>query len=271
MKDTGFHHIAVLGIIILLFLASAGCILTNTEDPRFFSVHSLYKLVITNDAPLSNVTLYIPLPVSNNIPTVGNTRILRTPFEREFISLKIVDNPPGLSLNDSLKVPGNSPLFMEIRADSWPPGRYQVEIPDDVNLESPLLFVETLHPVGNQSIFLPKVQFLPQEPVRKSQSDPFSTRIEYSGTVMPQSVPVYVDYHTGAGTKVYIFSSIESRNSWKEGYDAAGMNGYYDTFILYLNGESHGWQLATGDFRVGEGFYPDFSKGDWVKFQRSKT
>jgi len=262
-----FSRLSVFLIIVYLVFLNliAGCIFTNTENPRQFLVSSQYKLVIISDAPLSNVTLYIPLPVSDSIPTVGNTSILRTPFERNYISLKIVDEPPGLSIDDTLKVQGNSPLFMEICADSWPSGEYQVEISDTETLESPLFFFETLRPVGNQSIILPKIHFLEPEPVVKPLSDPLSTRIEYYSTVIPQSIPVYMEYRTGPETKVHIFSSIESRNSWKEGYDAAGMNGYYDTFTLNLKGEGHGWQLATGEFRVGEGFYPDFSKGDWKK------
>ena len=267
MEKTGFHRIAVPVILILLLCASAGCILSDPFGPRLYSVYSRYKLVITNDAPLYNVTLYIPLPVSNNIPTVGRTRIWRTPFEREFLSLQIVKTPPGLSPDDLFLVPGNFPLFLQMRADSWPPGRYVVEIPDpSIDVESPLLFVETLHPVGNQSVFLPKVRFLPPEPVRKPPSNLFSTKIEYSGTVVRQSVPVYVDYRSGAN--VSISSSITTENSWKTGYDSYYGNRYTDFFVLSPDRESHGWQLATGDFTAGDGFYPDFTKGEWVFFQR---
>jgi len=75
-----------------------------------------------------------------------------------------------------------------------------------------------------------------------------------------------VDYRSGAN--VSISSSITTRNYWKTGYDQYYGNRYEDFFMLSPDRKTHGWQLATGKFIAGDGFYPDFTKGEWVFFQR---
>jgi len=262
--------IILISIILTTILIFAGC-LVSLSYPTFLGTNNEYTLEIQTNIPLHNATFYLPLPVKNDTPTVGNRLLYPSDFKKEGYSVTFARFLPEIKLNATQTreywVPGNDPCFVRIHADLWPNGSYYVDIVNGTNnLISPALFANTLYPVGNESIFLPKLDFSPAQPVKKSKLNPFSDWVEYTNQTTRQATWIYADYSTDSQTSVTIYTRIRGSNYWLDDYDTSIGNHYQDSFYEGLTGENRGVYFMTGDFTAGNMLYPDLSSPKWQRF-----
>jgi hypothetical protein len=275
MSSPGYTPAAILSAIVLIL--AAGCLLPTEDYPKFLSTKYEYSLVLQNHGPLSNVTVYIPLPVKNGMPMIGNRSIVPGDFERDGFSIAFTRSPPGWNPGDFEKkeyasLPGE-PWFVGIHADSWPNDTYRVEIRDNtINLQSPGLFAQTLYPAGNESLILPKYSFSPPGPIREPKAYPGSDLIRYADTSVNQHTWVYADlpgdhgFYPGTLSSISIFLLIHAGNQWLDDYDTYEQNYYEDYFSDSVIAPSRGGHFIAGHFKAGEGVYPDFSTAKWQQF-----
>jgi len=259
-----------LAIILIFILIFAGCLL-STNYPKFLTFKSEYILEIHANAPLNNATFYIPLPVKDDMPSVGSRPLSSDDFQQEGYTVSFTKSPPGWNPIDikmrEFSIPANEPWFVQIHADHWPNGSYVVDMVNGTNyLTSPAFFANTLYPIGNESIFLPKLDFSPLQPVKKPNLNPFSDWVEYTNQTTRQSTWIYADYSTDSQTSVTIYTRIRGSNYWLDDYDTSIGNHYQDSLSQGLNGEYHGVNFMTGDFIAGNMIYPDLSSPKWQKF-----
>ncbi len=266
----------VLGMAICLIalILAAGCS-DFDANPRMFSLYYSYDLRMYTTGPITDVTIYLPLPVKRGVPMVGPVVLHESDFATSNLSVEFVASPPGLNLSEILNQTdthppsGNEPKYLKISADrvyldKTQDGSYLIEIDNFTWLESPLSFADTVDPYFNETVFLPKLNFaLPAPPEGIPVNSTFSDWIQYPPIEVSQQVPIYAEYSASPATRVDISSSIHGSNAWKEGYDGGGYNSYADYYSWYHSGDSHGWQTASGMYIAARGVYPSFSHPVW--------
>jgi hypothetical protein len=167
---------------------------------------------IATTEPIINVTFSIPLPVKNGVPKVGEYLISKGDFGYTGYFINFTDSPPGLNLEGAYPVPDNRPLFACIRTDAMrgnisyyiPNTSYLVDIDKIENHDNPRLFFNTLYPIGNESVLLPKFDFALPSPV-EDRGKYLRYLIGYKSVWIRQSIPVYADYNA---TPTYRSTSI---------------------------------------------------------------
>jgi hypothetical protein len=253
--------------VLFTLLLSIGCVSDNY--PGYFIEDSSYRLSISTNEPITNVTFYIPLPVKNGRPMVGERLLKESDFVSENFTASFTQSPPGLNLSGSYPVSGNKPWFVKLNAPQMfpDPGTglgYEISINDHMDVSSPLLFFNTLSPIGNESIILPKFDFTPSTPAtRRSRRQ---DRVEYDAVLMPEKTLVFANYYASSSVEIHFGSDIEGDNYWKEQNDASIGNSYVDGFLWSNKGESHGWATCTGRLIAAEmGFYPNLTHPVWQK------
>jgi len=250
-------------LCVTLVIACTGCIFDPT--PRKFSTNVDYKLHVISTGPLTNVTLYVPLPVKNGMPVAGTFVLTKHYFSQENISLDFVRSPPGMMPNWTSPVPDATPLFMEIHADWFYPNEtyhtgYSFFYENRTVLDSPLAFPDTIYPFDNQSVFLQKINYSREEPVQIASKDP--DLIVYKDVDVNQKVMLYADYSASPSTWVNIYSQVLVQNTWNEHGDTR-KNFYADSYSWFHTGDSLGWQVAKGLFSGATGDYPNFTSPAW--------
>jgi hypothetical protein len=142
--------------MIIHFMLSNGFIFN--PEPHEFSSSEHYQMMIHSTVPLTNVTLYLPLPIKNGSPVAGSFYLTEEFFARENISVAFVRSPPGMDPNWTIFVNGSQPLYLKLTADRLYPNKthgteFLLIHEERTPLNSPLEFQETILPIGNQSIF----------------------------------------------------------------------------------------------------------------------
>jgi hypothetical protein len=250
---------------------------SNEVFPEFLSKGFEYDLYIQNYGPLQNATFYIPLPVKNGRPMIGNRSIVPEDFEKEGLLISFTTSPPEWNLSyingKQIFSNPNELWFVRIHADSWPNETYRVELHDNAhNLQSPSYYANTLYPVGNESIILPKFSFSPPSPVEETTAWQGSELKKYTNTSSMQFTWIYADltgdhgYYPGTQDSVSILLRIQVQNGWLDGYDTWRWNYYEDYFFDSVIAPSHGGHFIAGNFKAGEGYFPDLSSAKWQQF-----
>lgn len=240
--------------------------------PGYFSSHFSYGLSIYANETITNVTLYVPLPVKNGVPMVGKRVLNVSDFNQGSITASFTHSPPGFNLTGTSNISNSAPWFVKLNADKIPPGpkngsridpAYNIQITDYNTLTTPLIFSNTLSPVGNESIFLPKLDFTPSQPTRKESRS--LDWLEYNQLMIPWKTVIYGEYFSSPSADVHGGSNIWGYNSWKEPDDASISNSFSDGYQWVHIGESHGWQTVSGTLNAGVGIYPNLSHPSWQK------
>ncbi len=260
--------VTYLTLIFFIMALYAGCIST-LEYPRELQKSERYKLIIDSNAPLHDATFYIPLPVKNGAPTIGNKPLGVSDFVRGGFSVDFTRSPPGRNLSGpypgEYSLPGNDPWYLKVHADEWAEGKNEWNFDEVFNdLSSPLLFYDTLTPIGNESILLPKLEFSPPEDLEIMNKYSDYGTIYYTPQKTEQSILIYANYTTKEETKIMIYVLVEGSNYWRDMNDTGGSNYYSDEIsgTLYSN---QGWNKLPGEFSVGNGPYPDLSSPRWQR------
>lgn len=251
-------------LTIFLLTTLADCI--TGFSPRLFTSSFTYELDVHTSEPITNMTLFIPIPMKNGQPMIGARALSDSDFEQDDIIPSIVCSPEGLNLSEAFPFPNNTPCFVKLVADRLQPGPtpssgYTIHLTDYRTLSSPLLFSNTLAPVGNESVLLPKFGFNSVSPAVKE--DRVETSIRYNRVDIPYKTIMYADYSASPTAEVGIGSHVEGLNEWVEGSDAWKSNSYSDYIMWSCNGESHGWQAISGTLYEGGGIHPNLTSPGW--------
>lgn len=259
-----------MAICLISLILVAGCCEFEI-NPRMFSSYYSYDLEIYTTGPITDVTIYLPLPVKHGIPMVGPVVLHESDFAASNLSVEIVASPPSLNLTGADPVIDNEPRYLKISTDrvylnETQDGSYNIYIRNVTNLESPLSFADTVNPYSNENIFLPKLNFtLPAPTEGIPVTSPSTTSYDYQSIPIKvsQQIPIYAEYSASPLTRVDISSSIHGSNGWRERCDGGGGNSYDDYYSWYYYGDSHGWQTAHGTYEAAKGVYPNFSHPVW--------
>lgn len=249
---------------LLLLSTITGCI--TDLDPRMSSSTHQYSINIQSDKPLENATFIIPIPIKNNTPMLGSNVFIVEDFQKEKIDIELIQFPAGLDLTTVPQIEGYTPWFVVIHADRFIPDQttltiYQMKKNIRIEQQKPnFSIINTLHPIGNESLIVPKYNFSWQEPyVDRIQA----ANIRYAPNSIPEKTMIYSDYQTSASTRVSIAFSLEGRNTWKQGYDDWIGNTYSEFFSKHFTGPQTGWFLINGEMKLQDGFYPNPNNPEW--------
>jgi hypothetical protein len=152
----------------------------------------------------------------------------------------------------------------KIYPDSSGNAGYSIEISHSADSSTtPVNFANTLYPVGNESVFLPKSDFSPPARVLIPSRSP--EWIEYSPFLTLQKIPVYANYSASPAARVEILSVIDGFNGWAEPSTLGKMNPridgggneYMDSYSWIWYGDSIGWHNVNGEFKSERCVYPN--------------
>jgi len=263
-----YFFVAGLGLCLALFMV-AGCS-DFSISPRLYMTSHSYRLDIVPHGLISNATIYVPLPVNHGKPMIGSDELTDQILGKATVSVEITQAiPPGLVLNST--VPNQDPpWFLKIKASELSLNEsYHISLGKPEQVQSPLSFAETRFPLGNESVFLPKINLAACSTVQSNS--PENWDFEYPGEEISQKIPIFVDYSASPSTDLEIFSETGAGNEWTEKYDEHASNYYEDEFDWTHTGEAHGWQIASGTFTAAKGSYPNFSSPVWQAVIQANT
>lgn len=232
--------IVLAGIFLALFYYF---VIYPVIQPAAFSSHYSYDLTIETNLPLYNVTFIVPLPIQNGSPKVGTLLLNEDMFKKEGykVSFVLVEGIPSIKISTATILPGRE-------------NRFRVDIGDGQETTGLPYLVNTIIPLGNESVFLPKYNISIRQPQPASYST--SHGIHYYPLISSYQTKVYAEYSTSPNTVVQLISHTDGLNSWVE-LDSWLQNKYGDDFSISLNGMANGWYMASGELKSGEGIYLD--------------
>lgn len=227
-------------ILIAVFAAVAALLgsaaYTEYAYRSTLSGNYTYQFTITTDAPISNVTLFVPVPVD----TAGNS-----PIAAAFSSRTVTGIPAGWDavLFDT----GKTTLVKITAAAIIPPQGTTAARPHatvfTAGSSSPDA-IDTRDPVNNSALFRPVSD------IREKACPPGQGAAARCFTF---TTSVYASYETAPNTTVTLMSAITGKNSWKV-FEPASSE-YHAETGLSLTGGQHGWNDMPGELTGGIGAY----------------
>ena len=198
-----------------------------------------YTCAITTDSPLTNVTLFIPVPADRT----GNS-----PMVSRF-SDKTMAGIPG-DWNTALFDTGKATLLkIAVPSISLPQGTGPAH-PQTVTMTSDTtekILIDTRNPVENS------VMYHPVQNLARTTCPGSSTGGNDAASCYTYQTSVYADYRASPNATVIITSTLTGKNTWK--IFEPRSNEYTSEITLMLNGEHHGWATANGTLTTGVGDY----------------
>ena len=191
-----------------------------------------YTCTITTDSPLSNVTLFIPVPadLSGNSPVVAG-----------FSTRDIAGIPDDweVTLYDTGKA-----TMVKITTPAISSGAGPATIWMAADLASDTV-IDTLDPFTNSALFRPagEIRQIPCAP----------DRIQGSPLCYHYVTSLYADYDAAPGARVTISSTVAGRNTWY--IFEPGSNEYETAVSLQMSGAQHGWSTMSGTLADHIGMY----------------
>lgn len=249
----------VVGIaVVMVFALLAGALWLYTENLYRTSYESsyTYDLAINSNGTLTNTTLFLPVPVADGDPDLGDAMVERgSTVEGEF-SYRVVDTRYGPMLRVTAERVTVTPIYyefverngtrerVEISASEYDPSNPNMT--RDANAGTLLSVtiqvnesVETAEPWGVELLFNPRTDRRPT-----ACDSPAGEWLQCYG----YDTMVYARYETNETAQVDLLSYVEGQNAWWVfgwNYDA-----YRDRVSLDLRGSQDGWTNATGHVEV---------------------
>ena len=232
---------------VLLIIISAGLLSIwwqdqkqNMYDRSLMSSYEYY-IELATDSTLSNVTLYLPLPVINNTSSVGMD-ILEHGFNDD-------DDP---SWKYAL-VNTEHGLMLSIKNEKIEP-KYTTSSKNSKKIQRPNMFTEilfsnqtinTMNPLGNEMVLMPKYNLTHNVNARRPYTQA-SEQFDYESRM-------YAYYDTSSDANVSISIYLNGRNEWWIG--GWLHNSYWENMEIKLSGSQDGWTTVNGQLFTGEGTY----------------
>jgi hypothetical protein len=198
-----------------------------------------YTCTITTDSPLSNVTLFLPVPANPS----GNS-----PIVAQFSAYAVAGLPQDWTV--TLFDTGKATLVRITTPLITPPAGTPPEKPYGIVLSSEMksdTVIDTREPIQNSALF---------RPVRDLQQvscPPESSRENGTPQCYRYLTSLYADYQASPNASVAITSSLTGKNSWK--IFEPKSNEYTTTISLLMVGEHHGWSTMNGTLTKSIGIY----------------
>lgn len=230
-----------LGLFIIILVAFTGIVSYNAyvESSYRNSINGTYTYTcaITMDAPLYNVTLFLPVPADKT----GNS-----PMVSEFSRGVMPGVPAGWET--TLFDTGKATMLKVVTPAILPPEGTDASHPYTITFSSSTSSpsaVRTQDPVERGVMFRP-VQALKENVCPQGQSGSSSRCFTYTTSL-------YADYGTDADTTVTINAAVAAKNSWK--IFEPRSNEYHTEIAASMRGENHGWAVSEGTLSSGIGTY----------------
>jgi hypothetical protein len=242
-----------LGLLTIILVAFAG-LLTYTAYTEITYRNTLegtytYTCTITTDAPLYNVTLFIPVPVdpSGNSPMVSrfsNRMINGVPADWETTLFDTGKSTLLKVTTPVIPVPEGTTASHEyaITISSETTSRTPIDTRDPVNGSAMFRPVQNLHKIGCIGKWSPISKTAKQIGV-----------MDFQEACSEYNTSIYADYETSPDTQVTIESTLHGRNTWT--IFEQGSNEYYTGISIVLAGKQHGWAGPYGSLETGIGSY----------------
>jgi hypothetical protein len=242
--------------IVVLILAAAFisffAYVQGSYDQTLSSTYT-YEISISIDAPLHNVTLFVPLPeetgrTSPIAISAGAGEIYGIPegwevafFGTEKASMMRITADEILPQYRLPPRPAND-TEVAAAAETMPvavPIRLLIEGTSDC-------LIDTRHPVGNSSVLLPKNNLT-------QVACEFPGGGELSPICYTYEGALYAGYDTSPGAEVSISVSLTGTNDWF--VFGWSFNEFRDGMSVTLSGSGAGWQKTAGTLITGVGRY----------------
>lgn len=216
---------------VLLIIISAGLLSIWWQDQkqkmynRSLRSSYGYDVVLTTDSTLSNVTLYLPLPVINNTSSVG-VDIVEHHFNNNEPSWEyaLVDTEHGLMLSMKNEKPRSIDLSTIVFSNQT---------------------INTINPLGNEMVLMPKYKLTHNVNDSEAYSRT-SEQFDYESRM-------YAYYETSSNANVSISIYLDALNEWWIG--GWQSNNYREVMEIKLFGPQDGWTTVNGELVTGEGTY----------------
>jgi hypothetical protein len=184
-----------------------------------------YNVMLTTDSTLSNMTLYLPLPVINNTSSVGMD-IVENHFNNNDPSWEyaLVDTEHGLMLSLKNKKPRSIDLSTIVFSNQT---------------------IDTMNPLGNEMVLMPKYKLTHNVNASRTYSRT-PEQFDYESRM-------YAYYETFSNANVSISIYLNARNEWWIG--GWQSNSYWEVMEIKLFGSQNGWTTVNGELVTGEGTY----------------
>jgi hypothetical protein len=239
-------------IVAASFIAFHAYVLA-TYDRTLSSTYT-FEITLEVDAPITNVTLFIPLPEHYG---------MQSPVVRRLGSGDISGMPDGWVTG----IYGTEKATMlKISVDRITPGERFLPlptadsaVPEPVPEATPVILstwislqadadglIDTRNPVGNASVIMPKYNLT-------AVLCSFPHENENPPVCYSYETVVYADYRAPDDTRLTLSVRLEGMNEWF----VFGWSGnlFVDGFTFAHTGESHGWQAVNGTLMTGIGRY----------------
>ena len=182
-----------------------------------------YTCTVTTGSPLSNVTLFIPVPAdpSGNSPVVAGFSgrdIAGIPDDWE-VTLYDTGKATMLKVTTPVISPATGPATIAMAAE-FASGTV----------------IDTQDPLNTSAVFRP-VGVLRQIPCPPNWTRGSPACYHYTTSL-------YADYDTAPGATVTISETLVGRNTWH--IFEPGSNAYETAVSLEMKGEQHGWSTMSG-------------------------
>jgi len=228
----------ILGILIIVFAALSAMLgfsaYTEYAYRSTLTGNYSYLCTVTTDAPMYNVTLFIPVPVD----TAGNS-----PTAAGFSSRSIRGVPAGW---ETILLDSSKSTMVKITTPAViPPQETTHGHPFTITLsseDSTETAIDTSDPINGSALFRP-VQALKENTCLPGRGG--------SARCFTFTTAAFAEYSTAADTTATITSAITGRNSWKVLEPAS--NEYHAEVTLTMKGSQHGWQTMDGEMTSGSG------------------
>lgn len=200
-----------------------------------------YNVMLTTDSTLSNVTLYLPLPVINNTSSVG-TDIVEHHFNNNDPSWEyaLVDTEHGLMLSME-----NEKVEPKYTTSNKYSKKIQCPSIDFSTIVFSNQTIDTMNPVGNALVLMPKYNLTHNAGASEAYSPQYK-QLNYESRM-------YAYYETSSDANVSISIYLSARNEWWIG--GWQSNSYREDMEIKLFGSRDGWTTASGELVTGEGTY----------------
>jgi hypothetical protein len=233
-----------LSILLCILIASIAAVAgmfsldayTGYAYQNSFSGNYSFLCTIATDAPLTNVTLFIPVPVDSS----GNS-----PTAASFSSGTVAGLPAGweatlFDTGKSTLVKITAPAIVPPEG-TGPASPYAITLTSESSSPEP---IDTMDPLNRSALFRP-VQDLKEVPCPAGKDG--------NEKCFTYTTAAYATYDTDAGTTVTIACAITGRNSWN--IFGPSSNEYHAGSGLRMQGGQHGWQEMNGELTSGSGNY----------------
>jgi hypothetical protein len=226
-------------IVLVTFISLVGYTgyVENAYRTSFTSTYS-YTCTITTDSPLSNVTLFIPVPAD----MTGNSPVIAQISAREITGVPV-------SWKTELYDTGKATLVKITTPSIVPPAGTSPKNPFSVTMYTNITskqVIDTENPVENSPMFRP-VQKVETTECKDTDIAGTSARCYIYLTAL------YADYRADPNATVTVTSALTGRNEWK--ISEPKENEYRTGIYVLMSGDQKGWTTVSGNLEKGIGAY----------------